>query len=108
MAVDQHPSRRPSPPRKPPATSTTDGQPNTVAKTMQGWGEIEYGSRNGKDVRIVATGGGEMDHHFRDWTNRGTVKRAPSPGGEAADEPPGRHVGKAGRPGDEKSNDEPG
>ncbi len=108
MAVEVHPSRRPSPPKKPPATSTTDGQPNTVAKTMQGWGKMEYGSRNGKDVRIVADGGGEMGHHFRDFTNKGSIKDASSPGAEAADEPPGRKAGKVSRPGDEKGNDEPG
>ena len=64
MAVDKHPSRKPSAPFKPPATSTTDGQANTVSKTMQGWGQMEYGSRNGKDLRIMPSHKSELAHDF--------------------------------------------
>lgn len=95
MAVDQHPSRRPSPPRKPPATSTTDGQPNTVSRTENGGGMMEYGSRNGKDLRVVAGHGTDRAHDFSDFTKgegkapkagkeqpqEGTVSRANKPGG---------------------------
>jgi hypothetical protein len=64
MAVDQHPSRRPSPPRRPPPTSTTDGQPNTVAKTGTGDGMMTYGSRNGKNLQIGTPHKSERAHDF--------------------------------------------
>lgn len=105
MAVDQHPSRRPSPPRKPPATSTTDGQPNTVGKTGTGGAPMEYGSRNGKDLRVTAGYGTEMAHHFQGTGTK--EKSAPHAGKAHPNEGP--HKGeKAHRPGDEKRNDEPG
>lgn len=105
MAVDKHPSRRPSPPRKPPATSTTDGQPNTVGKTMTGSGWMEYGSRNGKDLRIHPSHKSERAHDFHDFTS--SEGKAGRPGREEPQEGP--HKGeKASRPGDEKHNDEPG
>lgn len=96
MAVDQHPSRRPSPPRKPPATSTTDGQANTVSKTETGDGMMEYGSRNGKDLRVTKGHGTERAHDFmpygasegkapkagKEQSNEGTTSRASKPGDE--------------------------
>lgn len=103
MAVDKHPSRRPSPPRKPPATSTTDGQANTVARTGTGDGTMPYGSRNGKNLHITAGHGTSRAHDFKAWTaHEGS---APRPGKEHPNE---GKVSKAGRPGDEKRNDEPG
>jgi hypothetical protein len=106
MAVDKHPSRRPSPPRKPPATSTTDGQPNTVGKTMTGDGWMEYGSRNGKhlNLKITHDHGSERHSDFMSFSEG----KAPRAGKEQADEPKSRKVSKAGRPGDEKSDDSPG
>lgn len=65
MAVDQHPSRKPSPPRKPPATSTTDGQPNTVGRTETGDGTMQYGSRNGKNMRLNIVNGSERASDFK-------------------------------------------
>jgi hypothetical protein len=104
MAVDKHPSRKPSPPRKPPATSTTDGQANTVGKTMTGDGMMEYGSRNGKDLRIASPHKSERAHDFKAYTsNEG---KAPKAGKEEANE--GGKATRAGRVGDEKGNDEPG
>ena len=101
--VDVHPSRKPSPPRKPPATSTTDGQVNTVGKTMTGSGLMEYGSRNGKDLRVTKGYGTEMAHHFQG--NGSSEKKAPRAGKEQSNEGP---KGNAKRPGDEMGGDEPG
>jgi len=114
MAVDAHPSRKPTKPFKPPATSTTDGQANTVSKTMQGWGEMEYGSRNGKDLRVVKGAGTTMAHHFGDY---GSMTIHP----DSADKPAhssavhnaessmgGQTKGKVTRAGDENDMDEPG
>ncbi len=103
MAVDTHPSRRPSPPRKPPATSTTDGQPNTVSKTGTGGANMEYGSRNGKDLRVTPGHGGERNHDFMPMGGGG---KAPKAGREMPNE--GGKKERASRPGDEKGNDEPG
>ena len=103
MSVDRHPSRRPSPPRKPPATSTTDGQANTVGKTMTGSGWMEYGSRNGKDLRVTAGHGAERASDFKAYTSsEGKAKR---PGKEHPNE---GTASRAKRPGDEKGSDEPG
>jgi hypothetical protein len=105
MAVDRHPSRSPGLPRKPPPTSTTDGQPNTVGKTMQGpgIGEVEYGSRNGKhlSLKIVHDHGSERAHDFMGFSEG----KAPKPGHEAPNE---GKASRAKRPGDEKGDDEPG
>jgi len=107
MAVDRHPSRAPGMPRKPPPTSSTDGQPNTVAKTEQGPGipDIVYGSRNGKlmNLKIVHDHGSERHHDFMGFSEG----KAPKPGKEQANEGPMRGS-KAGRPGDERKSDEPG
>lgn len=101
MAVDKHPSRRPSPPRRPPPTSTTDGQPNTVGKTMTGDGMMQYGSRNGRNMRLeVKSSESEFAHHFQD--SRGSASRP----GKA--QPQEGTASRASRPGDQKSNDEPG
>lgn len=101
MSVDKHPSRRPSEPRRPPPTSTTDGQPNTVGKTMTGDGWMEYGSRNGKDLRVVEGHGGTRSHDFYGFSEG----KAPKAGKEHPQEGTASH---AKRPGDEKRNDEPG
>ena len=103
MAVDKHPSRRPSPPRKPPATSTTDGQANTVSKTRTGGADMEYGSRNGKDLRIMAPHKSERHYDFKSMGS--SEGKAPKAGREESQEGP---KGKASRPGDERGNDEPG
>lgn len=104
MAIDKHPSRMPSPPRKPPATSTTDGQANTVSKTMTGDGMMEYGSRNGKDLRVTKGYGTERAGDFKSFTS--SDGKAPRPGKEASNE--GGRKERASRPGDENSSDEPG
>ena len=96
MAVDQHPSRRPSPPRKPPATSTTDGQANTVSKTGTGMGQMEYGSRNGKDLRVTKGYGAERASDFMPCCVSGKASKA---GSEAPNEG-GKKV-RASKPGDE-------
>lgn len=103
MAVDKHPSRRPSPPRKPPATSTTDGQPNTVGRTMTGDGWMEYGSRNGKNMnlKVVHDHGSERHSDFMGFSEG----KAPKAGKEHPNE---GTTSRAKRPGDEKHNDEPG
>jgi hypothetical protein len=98
MAVDQHPSRKPSPPRKPPATSTTDGQANTVSKTRTGGADMEYGSRNGKDLRIAAPHKSERAHDFRDFGTH-VDGSAPKAGKEQSNE---GTVSKAKHPGDQK------
>jgi hypothetical protein len=103
MAVDTHPSRRPSPPRKPPATSTTDGQPNTVSKTMTGSGMMEYGSRNGKDLRVTAGHGTTRAGDFKDATF--SERPAMKAGKEDMQEP---KMTKAKKPGDERGSGEPG
>ena len=103
MAVDVHPSRRPSPPRKPPATSTTDGQPNTVSKTMTGDGWMEYGSRNGKDLRVVDGHGTERAHDFQ--PHQPGERKAPHAGKE---QPQEGTTSRAMRPGTQKKDDEPG
>ena len=106
MPVDVHPSRRPSPPRKPPATTTTDGQANTVSKTMQGWGEMEYGSRNGGDLRLGADQGSERASDFKAWSQSdGKARKA---GHKSSNEGEEKSEYKSSRPGDEKSSDEPG
>jgi hypothetical protein len=105
MAVDRHPSRMPSPPRKPPPTTTTDGQANTVSRTETGDGTMEYGSRNGKDLRVTAGHGTERAHDFKDWGSS-SEGRAPKAGREMANE--GGRKERASRPGDEKADDEPG
>jgi len=102
MAVDKHPSRTPTPPRKPPATSTTDGQANTVGKTMTGSGWMEYGSRNGKDLRITKGFGTDRAH---DFMPAGAAGKAPKAGKEQSQE---GTVSKASRGGDQRGNDEPG
>ena len=103
MAVERHPSRKPTPPRKPPATSTTDGQPNTVGKTMTGDGWMEYGSRNGKHLRlkVVHDHGSERGHDFRDHGEAMGFSegKAPSPGREHSNE---GTVSRAKPPGDNK------
>jgi len=106
MAVDKHPSRRPTPPRKPPRTSTTDGQANTVGKTMTGDGWMEYGSRNGKDLRITAGHGTERAHDFRAWGS--SEGKAPKAGREQVKEGTSGEARSVGRAGDEKKSGEPG
>lgn len=105
MAVDKHPSRMPSPPRRPPATSTTDGQPNTVGKTMTGDGWMEYGSRNGKHLSLDVHAGykAERAHDFEPFH---PGERAAPKAGKAM--PNEGTASRASRPGDEKGNGEPG
>jgi hypothetical protein len=90
MAVDPHPSRRPSPPRKPPSTSTTAGTMNKMPASASGQEGVEYGARH--ELR-VGSGKSEMSHHFtssegrakspgREQPNEGSVSRASKPGDE--------------------------
>lgn len=90
MAVDQHPSRRPSPPRKPPATSTTAGTVNKMPASASGQAGVEYGARH--ELKTMG-GKSEFAHHFtssdgrakspgREQPNEGTVSRASKPGYE--------------------------
>jgi len=99
MAVDKHPSRRPSPPRKPPATSTTAGTVNKIpCNKGSGQEGVEYGFRH--ELSVKSPNDSEMSHHFT--SSEGKAKR---PGREAPNE---GSTSRASRPGDEKSNDEPG
>lgn len=56
MPVDIHPSRKPSLPVRPPATSTTDGSPNTIRKTGTGAGLMDYGCGNGNGLKLGGEG----------------------------------------------------
>jgi len=103
MAVDKHPSRHPSPPRQPPRTTTTEGTDNVLTGThASGQHGVHYGFRH--EVKVAAPHKSEMAHHFHDH-HSGHAKQ---PDKEASNEPPTHHVGKVGRPGIEKHNDEPG
>lgn len=95
MAVDQHPSRKPSPPKKPPATSTTDGSPNTIQKTGTGGADMNYGSRNGRALDIKPSHKSERSHDFSPGSADGSAR---SPGKAQSQEGPS---GKASKPGDE-------
>lgn len=90
MAVDQHPSRRPSPPRKPPATSTTDGTINKMDASASGQEGVDYGARH--QLKTMS-GKSEFSHHFT--SSEGHAK---SPGREHSNEGPKGHASK---PGDE-------
>ena len=92
MAVDKHPSRAPSLPRKPPRTSTTDGQINTVARTQTGDGTMEYGSRNGKNLQLKGGSGSERAHDFQ--SSDGKARSPGKKGGNG-----GAFSGKSPRPG---------
>lgn len=91
MAVDQHPSRRPSPPRKPPATSTTAGTANKMPASASGQAGVEYGARHQLQVK---GGKSEMSHHFTSSDGRAprAGKEQPQEGGKAT---------RASEPGDE-------
>ena len=103
MSVDKHPSRRPSPPRKPPATSTTAGTINKIpCNKGSGQAGVEYGFRH--ELSVKSSSKSEMAHHFRDGMGSSEGK-APRAGKE---QPQEGTVSKAKRPGEEKSNDEPG
>lgn len=82
MAVDQHPSRRPSPPRRPPAVPPTVGE--------SGQAGVGYGT--GHTLKVMG-GKSEMAHHFT-----GSDGHAKSAGREHPQEGP---KGKSSRPGDE-------
>lgn len=82
MAVDIHPSRRPSPPRKPPTVPPTVG-----ASGQEG---VRYGAHH---TMKIGSGKSEMAHHFtgsdgrakspgREQPNEGTTLRASKPGDE--------------------------
>lgn len=82
MAVDTHPSRRPSPPRKPPAAAPTVG--------VSGQPGVGYGTHH----KVKTMGGkSEFAHHF--GSSEG---RAPKAGREQSQEGP---KGRASKPGDE-------
>jgi hypothetical protein len=98
MAVDEHPSRRPSPPRKPPATSTTAGTINKMPAKDSGQTGVDYGARH--EVQVKNPNKSEMGHHFTS-----SEGRAPKAGREEPQEGP---KGRAGKVGDENSADEPG
>lgn len=98
MAVDKHPSRKPSPPRKPPATSTTAGTMNKMPESASGQAGVEYGFRH--ELKVGNAAKSEMAHHFTSSDGK-----APRAGREMPNE---GSVSRASRPGDEKGNDEPG
>jgi len=103
MAVDQHPSRKPSLPKAPPRTSTTQGTDNVLTGShASGQPNVNYGFRH--EVEVNAAHKSEMAHHFHDHH----PAKAHYPGKEAPNEPPGHKMPRASRPGDEKHNDEPG
>ena len=93
MAVDMHPSRRPTPPAKPPATSTTAGTINKMKASDSGQKGVEYGARH--ELHVKDPNSSEMSDHFH----------ASKPGKEHPNE---GMASKAMRPGDERGNDEPG
>ena len=104
MAVDVHPSRRPSEPRVPPATSTTSGTINKGGHSDSGQEGVEYGFRH--ELQVKPPHVSEMAHHFHDAFTGGK-HGGKKPGKEEPQEGP--HKGEhAGKPGDEKGNDEPG
>jgi hypothetical protein len=86
MAVDKHPSRKPSPPRKPPATSTTAGTINKIPEgSGSGQAGVSYGFHH--ELNIHPSHKSEMAHHFapsagREQPQEGTVSRAHKPGDE--------------------------
>jgi hypothetical protein len=90
MAVDVHPSRKPSPPRKPPAVTPTVGE--------SGQAGIPYGARH--TMQVKNPNKSEMSHHFT-----GSDGHAKPAGREESQEGP---KGRAGKVGDENSADEPG
>lgn len=96
MAVDVHPSRKPTLPRKPPATSTTDGNVNTVGKTGTGGAPMEYGAVH-RDLKVVGSSASERAHDF--MASSGSTAKAPSPGKAAPNE--GGTAVKASKPGDQ-------
>lgn len=98
MSVDKHPSRSPSPPRKPPATSTTAGTINKMKERDSGQAGVEYGARH--ELKTMNPAKSEMSHHFTS-----SEGRAPRAGKE---QPQEGKASRASRPGDERSNDEPG
>jgi hypothetical protein len=108
MAVDKHPSRRPSPPRKPPATSTTAGTINKIpCGDGSGQSGVDYGFRH--EVNVKPSHKSERHYDFNEGMSMGSSSegRAPRPGKEQPQEGPKKGQ-RAGRPGDEKGNDEPG
>lgn len=102
MPVDKHPSRRPSEPRKPPATSTTAGTINKIpCNKGSGQEGVEYGFRH--ELSVKSPNSSEMAHHFKDYTS--SEGRAPKAGKEHPQE---GGVSRAGHVGDENREDEPG
>jgi hypothetical protein len=100
MSVDSHPSRKPAAPKKPPATSTTEGTCNKVHSSGQDG--VPYGFRH--EINVKPSHKSELAHHFKD-AYTGGKGGAGHPGKEAPNE---GSVSRASRPGDEKSDDSPG
>lgn len=107
MGVDKHPSRRPSEPRRPPATSTTAGTINKMPESASGQAGVEYGARH--ELSVYDGAESTMEHHFHDHghpihklsADRGF---APHAGKEHPDE---GTTSRDSRPGDENKEDEP-
>ena len=96
MAVSQHPSMRPSPPRSPPRTTTTSGTADVIHTSGQPG--VPYGFKH--ELKVSATPHkSEMAHHFHDMAKKAGRKESQE-GPKAGD-----HVK---RPGDETTTDEPG
>lgn len=83
MAVDVHPSRRPSPPRKPPAVEPGRGE--------SGQPGVPYGAH--QTLKVKSPNASEMSHHFtgsdghakkagREEPQEGSTSRASKPGDE--------------------------
>lgn len=73
MAVDKHPSRKPTPPFKPPATSTTSGGMNK--ETHSGQEGVPYGFRH--ELSVKNPNRSEMAAHFtatHEGSNEGPSK----------------------------------
>jgi hypothetical protein len=100
MAVDRHPSRKPAAPKKPPATSTTEGTCNKIHSSGQDG--VPYGFRH--ELSVKPAHKSEMAHHFGN-AYTGGKSGAGHPGKEHPQE---GKASRAKRPGDEKANDEPG
>ena len=81
MAVDKHPSRKPTPPMKPPATSVTSGGMNK--ETNSGQAGVHYGFRH--ELEVKNPNRSEMSAHFtqtKEASNEGTASKAHKPGDE--------------------------
>lgn len=90
MAVDKHPSRKPSEPAVPRRTTTTSGTDNKIeAHDGKAQGGGDYGFRH--ELHVKDPSKSEMSHHFESHKSHSMAKHE-----------------RSSRPGDENKADEPG